>query len=410
MAFLAAFATLILAVTKGIAGYFYGSEILITDAFHSGADIMAIFASGFGLWLASKKKTTRFPYGFFKAETLVTFIIGLFIIWVGIEMVKNGYHKIFHVEEVKGFPFVPMAVSFISIVAAFFIAKKEKAVGRMINSQSLLINAQESFLDIFISTVVLAGILFAFLKILYVEGTVIILIALLILKLGIENAWASLLVLMDANLDPELRNEIEKKINEIYGVKGTGEVNIRESGPFKMVECKIYTSPTLPLYRAHELADKTEALIMTAYEDIESVFIHVEPTISKEVSALIPVKDINGLDSKVFGHFGRAPYYIIVRFNEEETKIEDFYYNEYLDEKKHIGIKVIRAVIGHKLDMLFTSQIGEISFYMLKDNFVNIYKIQEDMTVREIIKRYQTAKLEEITVPTHTLEESQISQ
>ena len=262
LAFIAAFLTLILMIIKGVAGSFFGSKILVADAFHSGADFLAIFASGFGLWLASKKKSTRFPYGLFKAETLGTFVIGILIVLAGAEILKDGYHKLFYLEEVKEFPLVPVIVSIISIAAAFFIAKKEKSVGSIINSQSLLANAQESFLDIFISSVVLTGILLAFLRIPYVEGVVMILISFLILKLGINNVWTSLLVLMDANIDPKLRIDLEKKINEIYGVKGTSEVKIRQSGPFKMVECNIETSATLPLYRAHELADKAEDSII----------------------------------------------------------------------------------------------------------------------------------------------------
>lgn len=407
IAFIAAFLTLILVVIKGVTGYRFGSKILIADAFHSGADLLAIFASGFGLWLASKKKSAKFPYGLFKAETLVAFAIGILIVLAGVGILKDGYYKLFYLEEVQGFPFAPVIASIISIIAAFFIAKKEKSVGTAINSQSLLANAQESFLDIFTSIVVLAGILLAFLRIPYVEGAVIILISFLILKLGIENVWTSLLVLMDANLDPELQAEVEKKISEIYGVKGTSEVKIRQSGPFKMVECKIETSPTLPLYRAHELADKAENSITKTYEDIESIFIHLEPAKRNVVSAIIPVKDMNGLDSRVHGHFGRAPYYIILRVADKDTEIEDFYYNEFLGEKKHIGIKVIKAVIKYRLDMLFTCQIGELSFYMLKDNFVDIYKVKEDSTVRDIVEKYRDKKLEETTVPTHPVEESQ---
>ena len=407
LAFIAAFLTLILMVIKGVTGYLFGSKILIADAFHSGADLLAIFASGFGLWLASKKKSTRFPYGLFKAETLGTFVIGILIVLAGAEILKDGYHKLFYLEEVKVFPLMPVIVSIISIVAAFFIAKKEKSVGSVIHSQSLLANAQESFLDIFISSVVLTGILLAFLRIPYVEGAVIILISFLILKLGINNVRTSLLVLMDANLDPKLQIEVEKKINEIYGVKGTSEVKIRQAGPFKMVECNIETSATLPLYRAHELADKAENSITKTYEDIESVFIHLEPAKRNIVSAIIPVKDMNGLDSRVHDHFGRAPYYIILRIADKDVEIEDFYYNEFLGEKKHIGIKVIKAVIKHKLDMLLTCQIGELSFYMLKDNFVDIYRVEENALVRDVIEKYHAKKLEKITVPTHPVEDSQ---
>ncbi|MDP8233817.1 MAG: cation diffusion facilitator family transporter [Candidatus Saelkia tenebricola] len=393
---------------KGAIGYLFDSDVLVADAFHSGADLLAIFASGFGLWLASKKKTAKFPYGLYKAETLISFIIGALIVWAGIEMFKDGYYKLFHMTYIQKSPIFPVSASVISIIIAYFLFKKESAVGKKINSQSLLANASESFLDIFTSIVVLTGILLAYLRVPYIEGSIIILISVLIFKLGFKNIWASLLVLMDANLEPDLQFEIESKINEIYGVKGDSEVKIRQSGPFKMVECKIETSPTLSLYRAHELADKTEDFITKNYEHIESVFIHIEPSKKRVISAIIPVKDINGLDSKVYGHFGRAPYFVILKLNKNNTEIEDFYYNEFLDEKKHIGIKVIRAVIKYKLDVLFTSRIGEISFYALKDNFVDIYEIEEGLLVKDIVKKYQNNQLKQITKPTHPLEESQV--
>jgi len=406
IAFIATFATLFLVVMKASIGYLFDSKVLLADAFHSGADVLAIFASGFGLWLASREKTKRFPYGLYKMETAVSFIIGALILWAGVEILKDGYGKLFYIAPVGRFPILPVCASLVSVVTAYFIARKEKAVAQSIGSQSLAANASESFLDIFTSIVVLIGIVLAYARIPYVEGAIIIVISLLILKLGLQNIWTSFLVLMDANLDHALQSEIEAKINELYGVKGFSEVKIRQSGPFKMVECKIGTSPTLPLYRAHELADKTEEYIIEHYEHIESVFIHVEPFRDNIVSAIIPVKDINGLDSKVHGHFGRAPYFIIVRLSDKEIEIEDFYNNEFLNERKHIGVKVIKAVIRYKLDLLFTSRIGELSFYMLKDNFVDIYKIEEGLTVKEAIERYRDKRSRLITAPTHPLEES----
>ena len=406
IAFIATFVTLLLAVMKGAIGYVSDSKILIADAFHSGADLLAIFASWFGLWMAAKKKSARFPYGLYKAETLVSFIIGALIAWAGIELLKEGYHKLSYTAYPQVFPFLPVTASIISIIAAYFIAKKEKAVGVLINSQSLVANASESFLDIFTSIVVLTGILLAYARIPFIEGSIIMLISLLILKLGIKNIWTSLLVLMDANLDPELQSEIEENINKIYGVKGVSEVRIRQSGPLKMVECKIATSPSLSLYKAHELANMAEDFIIKNYKHIESVFIHVEPARDKAVSAIIPVKDINGLDSIVHGHFGRAPYFIILRLGNDNNEIEDFYYNEFIHEKKHAGIKVIKAVIKYKIDLLFTSRIGEISFYMLKNNFVDIYRAEEGRSVREIIERYRNNHIEPIHLPTHTAEEA----
>jgi divalent metal cation (Fe/Co/Zn/Cd) transporter len=54
---------LVLAIAKFVVGYLFDSRILVADAFHNGVDVLAIFASWFGLWLASRKESARFPYG-----------------------------------------------------------------------------------------------------------------------------------------------------------------------------------------------------------------------------------------------------------------------------------------------------------------------------------------------------------
>ena len=180
IAFIATVVTLLLAAAKAAVGYLFDSRVLVADAFHSGADLLAIFASGFGLWLASRKKTERFPYGLYKVETLFTLIIGALITWAGIEMLTDGYHKLFYVAAVNSFPIMPAGISILSIVVAFVLARKEEEVGKSINSQSLMANASESFLDVFSSLVVLTGIVLAYLRVPYIEGSIIILISLLI--------------------------------------------------------------------------------------------------------------------------------------------------------------------------------------------------------------------------------------
>ena len=83
--------------------------------------------------------------------------------------------------------------------------------------------------------------------------------------------------------------------------------------------------------------------------------------------------------------------------------------NEFICEKKHVGLKVIKVIIPYKLDLLFTSQIGEISYHMLKDNLVDIYKAEEGHTVRQTIEKYRNHQVEQITAPIHSIEEAQSS-
>ena len=57
IALIATVATFLLAAMKAVVGYSFTSKLLVADAFHSGADLLAIFASWFGLWMAARKKS-----------------------------------------------------------------------------------------------------------------------------------------------------------------------------------------------------------------------------------------------------------------------------------------------------------------------------------------------------------------
>ena len=388
-----------LAFLKAFVGYTFNSPLLIADAWHSGADILINLSSLIGLKLASKKKSNRFPYGLYRAETIACLLIGALIAFIGLDMFKDGWHKLFLMDSQSGFPVFPIGASIVSCAVASFLAVKQRAIGKAIGSQALVATAKEAFFDIFTSLFVLVGIVCVYVQTPYVEGAIIILIAVLILKLGIETVWKSIMILMDADMDTDLKLSIEKKLNRIHGVKGVAGVKIRRSGPFKIVNCIIKTDPSLILHKSHELADIAENMLLTEYENIESVFIHVEPEKEIVEIAAIPVQDKNGLESKLHQHFGKAPYFIILNLGNGRIDIDSYMENEFLDKRGHIGLNVAKSLIGYSIHSLFVLSIGEISFHLLKNHYVDIFKVDKEMKVKDIITLYKANKLDSLTKP-----------
>ncbi len=408
-AFISVLVSLFLAIMKAVVGFFFNSQLLIADAVHSVADLMTHAASGFGLWIAAKGKTNKFPYGLYRAETLACMIVGILISLAGMNLFQEGLEKLFHLETVAAFPIFPIGASLISSVAGFVIAGMESSVGHAIGSQSLIASAKEAYMDIFTSLAVLLGILLAYFHIPYAEGAIIILISILLVKIGVENIWSALLIFLDANLDLELQSEIEEKVKEVNGVKGVDTVKIRQSGPFKMVECIISTRATLTLYKAHAVADKVEEMISQNYEEIESIFIHVEPNKANVLRVVIPVKDGVGLEDTVHKHFARAPYYLTVEIDGTHTpRMISCHVNPYLGKKEHIGVKTSHLVIDQGADLVFTANIGEISYHMLKSHMIDIFQATQGSTIEETVVSYYHEQLKPLAEPMHLIEESQI--
>jgi len=80
--------TLILVVLSGAkvtVGLLSGSIALLADAAHTVMDIAGSVIVWLGLRLSLRKPTDRFPYGFYKAESICTLIVCIIMIFTGAE-------------------------------------------------------------------------------------------------------------------------------------------------------------------------------------------------------------------------------------------------------------------------------------------------------------------------------------
>jgi len=76
----------LLAIIKGVVGFYSGSIALIADSIHSFSDIVTSLAVYIGLKLSSRKPDEMFPYGYYKIETLTSLIVSILIILTGFEI------------------------------------------------------------------------------------------------------------------------------------------------------------------------------------------------------------------------------------------------------------------------------------------------------------------------------------
>ncbi|MHA1742740.1 MAG: cation diffusion facilitator family transporter, partial [Candidatus Heimdallarchaeota archaeon] len=211
--------TFLLALVKGLIGFLSGSVILMTDALHSAADSTTGFASWLGLKISQRKPNEKFPYGYYKAENLATLFISAFILYTAVELLLEGYTRLFTVSKLI-LPALALGTALISSAVSFFMAKYLKRTGEKINSQSLIATSQERMTDVLSSAIVFVAILLTFYKIPYVEGVLTIFISLLVLKIGLFTAKDSIFALMDISPSKEIEKIVEETISSIAGVEG----------------------------------------------------------------------------------------------------------------------------------------------------------------------------------------------
>jgi predicted Fe-Mo cluster-binding NifX family protein len=222
----------------------------------------------------------------------------------------------------------------------------------------------------------------------------------MIIKIGYQNAKIAIYSLMDASLDEDLEKNIRKTILQIKNIKDISSLKLRQSGLFIFGDVSIKLLENINVKRAHDISDQIENEVKARFPEIESLLIHVEPYKQNMIKILLPIAQDNGMESELVDHFGRAKYFLFVSL--KDKKVVSYYTKEniYIKEKVRAGLSTAKNILDEKVNVLLTREIGEISFHILRDHFVDIYLVKSN-NVKQSVDDFIEDKLERLDSSTH---------
>jgi len=370
------------------------SVALFGDAIHSFSDIFTVLASWFGLRIAQRDPDERFPYGYYRVETLVSLIVAIIIGVAGVDLLFESISQIQSPSEIK-LVFLASITAFSSILVSYSLFLFLKRAGTEIGSQALLVTAKDKKVDVFASSLVLVSIIFVGMGILQFGGIAGFCISILILREGILSAKDSILILLDAWTDPKISESVYNTITQIGGVRGLTELKLRKSGPYIFGSAVVGVPGSLDTKRAHEITEKIDKELKREVKELDEFTVHVEPAQSEKLTIGIPVTEKRDLVSKISNHFGRAQYYLIVTINKGEIENVVTKENPYTQKEVRAGLAATKKILEDPIDVLITVQLGEISFHALRDGFVEIYQTDAD-TAQEALQLFLDKKLQKL--------------
>ncbi len=400
--------TLVLVILKFIAAHYTQSIAILGDAYNSLGDFFATFISYIGLRFASKPATSKFKFGFYKAENLATLLISSFIVYVGITTIISGASTIKDPGEIFYYAFALIS-SVVSIIISLIMSIYMRKIGEEANSQSLIAAGTERRGDVFLSSLVFIAIFTRKYNISWLEGLIAIFIGIWLIITALGFIKESIFVLLDISPNKELEKEIKKILKENPKVKKIRDLRLRKSGPVIFGEVKAEIPKTLDLARTHEILDQIEDIIKEKHPKVVSFLIHPEPVEIEYNRILVPVKDhTRGLAAEISEHFGRAPGFLIVELGKDTGfEVVDSFPNTYEDKKVRAGLVLGKFLIEKKeFDVFLTSSIGEITFNFFREHVKDMYKIEEGITAEKAVKRF--AKNELSPIKTYTTRKEEI--
>jgi cation diffusion facilitator family transporter len=268
-------AALFLTGFKLVIGLITGSLGLLSEALHSGLDLVAAVITYFSVRISDKPPDKNHHYGHGKIENfsalIETFLLLITCAWIIYEAVHrlvSGNTRI----EVNMFSYFVVLTSIAIDVAR---SRALYRVARKYNSQALEADALHFSTDIWSSAVVLLGLFMAQFGWYFADSLAALAVALIVLGVSWRLGKRATDVLLDRSPAP-LVARIESVMNQAPGILRYHDLKVRTSGAENFIEVTIHVLPGLTLERAHSISHLVEKQINNAIPR-SFVHVHIEP-------------------------------------------------------------------------------------------------------------------------------------
>ncbi|TYP47014.1 cation diffusion facilitator family transporter [Thermosediminibacter litoriperuensis] len=262
------------ALMKILLGYNISSSSMVADGFHSLSDASTNIIGLIGAAIASKPADETHPYGHRKFETFTATGIALMLFLVSFNIIKSGIERLLHpqIPEVSSFSIIIMLITLAVNIAVILYESRE---GKKLHSHILVSDAAHTKSDVYVSLSVIAGLVAVKLGYPVVDPLISFVIALLILKAGIEIIKDTSRVLCDAAvIDPE---KITSFVRGIKGVVDCHRVRTRGREDDFSMDLHILVNPSMTVEESHRLHHSIEEEIRRNFKGAHHILIHIEP-------------------------------------------------------------------------------------------------------------------------------------
>ena len=223
-------ANLFLAGFKAAVGLLSNSIAVVLDAVNNLSDALSSVITIVGTKLAGKAPDKKHPLGYGRIEYLTAMIVAGLVLYAGITSLTESVDKILH-PETPDYSVVALVIIASAVVVKICLGLYVKKTGEKVNSGSLVASGQDAMSDAVLSFSVLISALIFKIWNLSLEAYVGVIIAVIIIKSGIEMMMETLDEILGKRTDKELATAIKRTVCEDPDVQGAFDLYLYNYGP-----------------------------------------------------------------------------------------------------------------------------------------------------------------------------------
>ena len=251
------------------------SQALFADSVNSATDILSSIMTLIGGKISSEPSDAEHNYGHGKAEYIFSLLISIVMAYLAIKIAYDGTFSLIKGAEFT-FSYLLVAVCIITIITKLLMYLYVHKIGVKMDNILILANSQDHINDVWTTTSVLIGIVFALFNIYWVDGVVAIMIATKILFEAIKIFMESYNVLMDVSMPKSDLEKIKDIIANEKEIDHIDKVTSKSVGNEFIVIVKVSIDGNKTVNESHHIVGKLKSEIMKL-KGVYDVIVHVNP-------------------------------------------------------------------------------------------------------------------------------------
>jgi cation diffusion facilitator family transporter len=273
-----------LVLFKVIVGLLIGSVSIISEAIHSGMDLLASFIALFSVKTSQNPADDGHPFGHGKVESISGLVEAVLIFVAAFWIILEALKKLNSQPSLE-FAGWGVAVMLLSAVLNFIVSQKLFKVGKEADSIALQADAWHLRTDVYTSLGVMASLAVIWLShkffnepyIHWLDPVAALFVAIFILRAAYDLTYRSIRDLMDVKLPADEEAWIRDLIiSHRPAIHGYHQLRTRKAGNLRFIEFHIKVDPQMTVFSSHEITRILKQSITKKFPQ-SSITIHIEP-------------------------------------------------------------------------------------------------------------------------------------
>lgn len=273
---------ILLAALKTSVGILGHSPALLADGINSTSDAVYYIVVKVFMRQAQKPPDSEHPHGHRQLESISAIVVGAFILTTGIAIFWESINKVYQLISQSGTG--QSASSWVLVIAIgtfvlkIFLYYYTRSTYTKTHNPTLRALTNDHLNDIMASVAVMFGVTMGHLGFYWMDPAAGAIVAIYIVKTGIEIIMDSSSGLMDSTPDDGFTRELRDLTMLMQGVQGIEELGIQRFGPYYTINMTISVAGDLSIYEAHDISHKLEQSLLEHFDNgLRKVHIHYHP-------------------------------------------------------------------------------------------------------------------------------------